>query len=81
MQDTNEEKIVAKVGMRVDVFTPKIRKYMGRGTITKVEDVSFMLGDEEYPVKDYPLEIRLDNGRKTEGCKCWWFPVSEDETK
>ena len=65
--------IKAKVGMKVHVFTPDKKKYLGIGTITKVDDL-IIEETGEVLTHNYP-HIRLANGKKTEGLKCWWGKV------
>lgn len=57
---------IAQVGMRVHVFGPDKTEDLGFGTITKVDASD-----------NYPSEIKLDNGKITEGVECWWFPLEE----
>lgn len=68
----------AKEGMRVMV---RVMGYVIRvpGTITKVEPlvVEMESGRKEVLVEDYPAEITLDDGRKTEGLDCWWTPIED----
>lgn len=76
------DEVRAKVGMRVDVFLVQedgSQEYAGLGTITKVEDlvIEFDDGSTEVWSHDYPSEITLDDGRKTEGLDCWWHEVKE----
>lgn len=69
----------AKEGMRVKVFSPDKKKYLGEGTIRKVETLYIELGPGHLiPVSDnYPSEIVLDDGRVLEGIECWWIPVED----
>jgi len=62
----------AKVGMRVFVYSPDQTRYLGQGTITKVEP---LIVDGEIFSKDYPAEIKLDNGTKRQGLTCWWVSI------
>jgi hypothetical protein len=67
----------AKVGLRVHVFSGNTQKDLGYGTITKVEPMEI----ERIGVlsKNYPSEITLDSGKKTEGIMCWWSPAAWDK--
>ena len=66
----------AKVGMRVHVFSPHKKKDWGYGTI---EEVSKMAISANWSSDNYPSIIRLDSGKVTEGCKCWWYPIEEEQ--
>ena len=73
--------VKAKVGMRVHVFSGIEQKPLGMGTIEKVEPL-YIDGPNETPVKlsdDYPSRIKLDTGKVTQGCECWW--VSDRQHK
>lgn len=67
----------AKEGMRVLVFSPDKKEDWGMGTITKVDNIEVTEDGRVIEVWDcdYPHEIKLDNGKITEGMKCWWKEV------
>jgi hypothetical protein len=68
-------KIVAVVGLRVHVSDCN-QNPLGFGTITKVEPITD--GDtDKILMDDYPSEITLDNGTKTQGAECYWIAISE----
>ena len=62
--------VKAKVGMRVHVFSPDQSKYLGMGTIVKVDDL-IIAETKEVLSKNYPT-IKLDTGKKLGGMDCWW---------
>ena len=72
----------AKEGMNVYVWSANREVFLGRGTISKVEPLYMVNDDDDEPefkeliMDDYPSEINLEDGRTTEGMKCWWMPVS-----
>jgi hypothetical protein len=69
------------VGLRVMVYSPSRRRIWGKGTITKVEPL-YMECEDGRIIKvldEYTAEITLDNGKKTEGLKCWWYPLNRVE--
>lgn len=67
----------ARVGMRVQVLSAMKNRNLGLGTITKIDElwVKHTDGEEELISENYPSEIILDDGRHTEGLKCWWYPI------
>ena len=74
-----DDRIVAVIGMRVEVFSPDMKQSWGKGTITRVVPFEIDLGDgkTEKLFEDYPEEITLDSGKKTEGMKCYWYPIED----
>lgn len=62
--------IKAKVGMKVHVFSPDKKKYLGIGKIIRVEKLTVEETGEVLS-ENYPI-IQLEDGTKTEGLKCWW---------
>lgn len=64
-----EMMIVAHEGTRVEVYSPDRSKYLGRGTIIKMEPLYFESGEKI--CDDYPT-IELDTGELIEGLHCWW---------
>ena len=72
----------AKVGMRVQVVSGMGRRNRGLGTVTKVEplDIEWPDGSIDRVSDNYPLEITLDNGKHTEGARCWWYPIASSST-
>ena len=73
----------AREGMRVQVLSANKKRNMGLGTITIVSELIYLHEDgrEELLSKHYPFQIVLDNGRATEGCKCWWYPIKESQSE
>ena len=74
--------VKAFVGMRVHIFSPNRTDDWGFGTITKVEPLLLeddVTGEQQVLCADYPSEITMDDGRKTEGMECWWHPITEQE--
>jgi len=67
------KRIIAKVGMKVDVFSPDKKKHLGKGVIVKVDEL-IVEETGEVLSKNYPT-IRLENGKKIGGIKCWWSPI------
>ncbi len=67
----------AEVGMRVQVLSARKNRNLGLGTITEVEELwaKHVDGEEELISRYYPSKIVLDNGKHTEGMKCWWYPI------
>lgn len=70
----------AKEGMKVYVWSANREVFWGQGTIDKIEPL-YIVDDEDEDYKelimdDYPSEINLEDGRSTEGMKCWWLPIS-----
>ncbi len=70
----------AKENMRVHVFSPDQKEDWGFGTIEKVENIEITEDGKIVEVWDidYPSKIKLDNGKMTEGMKCWWRPKEEN---
>ena len=73
----------AREGMRVQILTADKKRNLGLGTITEVGDfwVQYPDGGEEKLTDNYPGKIILDNGRVTEGIKCWWYPINESQSE
>jgi hypothetical protein len=64
----------AKVGMRVDVFSPDKKRHLGLGTVVLVDDLVIEETGEVLS-HNYPT-ILLDNtGKEIGGLKCWWHPL------
>lgn len=63
-----------RAGTRVYVFNADKSEYWGLGTITKVEPL-IIEETKEVVSTDYPSQIKLDNGKITQGLECWWYPV------
>ena len=73
----------AREGMRVQVLSTDKKRNLGLGTIVIVGQfaLAYPDGSEEIISDHYPMMIVLDNGRTTEGCKCWWYPVKAQNQK
>ena len=70
------KRIKAAQGMRVHVFSGRQDEDWGFGTIEVVEKIDLTVGGVVVgSSSDYPSKIVLDDGRVTEGCECWWFPL------
>ena len=69
----------AKLGLRVQVFSPYQKNYWGLGTIEKIGNLFGIDKDDKETVisENYPSRIKLDNGKITEGSKCWWISLEE----
>ena len=72
-KEKKPKRIIAKVGMKVDVFSPDQKKHLGKGVIVKVDELTIEETGEVLS-KNYPT-IRLKNGKKLGGMQCWWSPI------
>ena len=68
-----DEGVVARVGMKVHVFSPDQKEDWGLGTITRIGTLE--IEDTKEVFHNYPIEIQLDNGGITEGIECYWYPL------
>jgi len=70
----------ATVGMKVHVFSPDKKDYLGVGKIIRVEnlDVEDEDGNIETLSTSYPI-IKLEDGRELGGLDCWWGKVSDQD--
>ena len=77
---TRDGTMKAKVGMRVDVFSPDKKKHLGLGEIVKVDDL-VVKETGEVLSHNYPT-IRLDNtGKEVGGLNCWWHSIEKNHVK
>jgi len=74
MDDIRKEDEIPTVGLRVMVWSPDRKEYLGEAVIEKVEP--FFVEGIGKTTDSYPSVIRFDDGRITEGLKCWWARVS-----
>lgn len=78
--------VTAVEGMEVMVTSPNQKEFWGYGRITKVEPL-YMINDDDEPeyrillTDNYPSEIILEDGRKTEGLECWWSPIPDSQSQ
>lgn len=72
---SEDKTMKAKVGMRVDVFSPDKKKHLGLGEIVKVDDL-IVEETGEVLSHNFPT-IRLDTGKEVDGLHCWWYSIGE----
>lgn len=65
---------MAKVGTRVRVMSLDMSEDWGLGIITVIEPLKIKKTGEVLS-QHYPSRIELDDGRITEGLRCWWREV------